>query len=359
MRGRQLRGRARHSGTAAAPSATPSRSIELTTRSPSARPRTTSVNSQFAMPVSIVRAASVPRRGVEHVDGLVGQHDGRRHAQHVVALVEHDLDVRAVAREQAGFLGVVEFRLDLDRARLFLLIEHVRRHAPHVTRERPVGKRVEADARRQPGLDPRRVDLVDRRADVQAGRVDEVDGRRRRDADGRGRDELAELAVDFRDDAAERSAQLAALELRFRDVDARFGDARRVLGRRAARPRSTPLCPAPDPWLPPTRAVWSWSLMRRSASRFATAAITQASRARERDARASRSDSSSSALMSSFHSSSSSAPCSTRSPSLTGRLAILPAERGRQPRSPARVDGARARVRDRGGDGAAIDGRRG
>ena len=81
---------------------------------------------------------------------LSGRIDGRRHPQHAVALVEDDLDVGAVAREQAGLLGVVELGFDLDRAGLLLLIEYVRRHAAHVARERTVGECVEADARRQP-----------------------------------------------------------------------------------------------------------------------------------------------------------------------------------------------------------------
>ena len=173
------------------------------------------------------------RRFVEDEHGLVGQDHGRRQAQHVGAFLEHDLDVGAVAREQPGFLGVVELRFDLDRARLLLLVEHVRRDAAHVPRKRAVGKRVEADAGRQPRAHARRVDLVDRRADVQARSVDEIDGRRRRDADRRRRDELAELAVDLGDDAGERRVELRALEMCFRDVDARVGDSRRILGRGA------------------------------------------------------------------------------------------------------------------------------
>ena len=90
-------------------------------------------------------------------------------------------------------------------------------------------------------------------------------------------------------------------------------------------------CLALGRWLPPTRDARSCSFMRRSASRFATFAVTHTSRARERDARASRSASSSSALMSSFQSSSSNAPASTRSPSLTGRLAIWPPSAGERP----------------------------
>ena len=48
------------------------------------------------------------------------------------------------------------------------------------------------------------VDLIDRRADVKAARVDEIDGRRSRNSDRRRRDELAELAVDLGDDSRER-----------------------------------------------------------------------------------------------------------------------------------------------------------
>jgi hypothetical protein len=55
--GAELRG---YSGVTAAPSTTPSRSMELTTRSPLSTPRTISVNSQFAMPVSTGREAIVP-----------------------------------------------------------------------------------------------------------------------------------------------------------------------------------------------------------------------------------------------------------------------------------------------------------
>ncbi len=191
------------------------------------------MNSQFAMPVSIGSRGDRARGVVEYEHGLVGQDHGRRQAQHVGALVEHDLDVGAVAREEPGLLGVVELGFDLDRARLLLLIEHVRRHAAHVPRERAVGKGVEADPCGQAGADARRVDLVDRRADVQARSVDQIDGRRRRDADRRRRDELAELAVDLGDDAGERRAELRALEMGFRDVDARIGDSRRIFGRGA------------------------------------------------------------------------------------------------------------------------------
>src|SRR5262245_13029872 len=49
-----------YSGVTAAPSTTPSRSMELTTRSPFSMPRRISVNSQFEMPVSTVRDAIVP-----------------------------------------------------------------------------------------------------------------------------------------------------------------------------------------------------------------------------------------------------------------------------------------------------------
>src|SRR6185436_18177310 len=70
----------------------------------------------------------------------------------------------------------------------------------------------------------------------------------------------------------------------------------------------------------------------------------QDSRARERAARASRSESVSSALMSVFQSSSSSAPASTRSPSLTGKLAIWPPSAGDKPARRQAATGPRSAV---------------
>ena len=137
-----------YSGVTAAPSTTPSRSIELTTRSPAARPATISVNSQLAMPVSTGRAAIVPVAASNTNTVLSGKDDRGREPQRVGALLENHLDVGAVAGEQACLLRIVELGLDLDRASLFFLVEHVRRHAPHVARKRLPGKGVETKPRR-------------------------------------------------------------------------------------------------------------------------------------------------------------------------------------------------------------------
>ncbi len=71
--------------------------------------------------------------------------------------------------------------------------------------------------------------------------------------------------------------------------------------------------------------------IKRSASRSATSAMTQDSRERDTAARASRVARSSSALMSSFQSSSNNSPDSTLSPSTTGKLAIWPPIAGDRP----------------------------
>ncbi len=93
------------------------------------------MNSQLAMPVSMGRAAIVPVAASNTNTVLSGRITdvGSRSAS--ARSLEHHLDVGAVAGEQPGFLRVVELGLDLDRAGLLLLIEHVRRHAAHVPRE--------------------------------------------------------------------------------------------------------------------------------------------------------------------------------------------------------------------------------
>ena len=134
-----------------------------------------------------------------------------------------------------------------------------------------------------------------------------------------------------RDHAGKRRAQLGALELRARDVDARVGDARRVLrGRAAGRARLCLALRLVGGFLrrePLDRAASSSARRRASRRRPSRRLRARASARRVRRA----ATASSSALMSSFQSSSSSSPSSTRSPFLTGSNAIWPPSAGDRP----------------------------
>ena len=98
------------------------------------------------------------------------------------------------------------------------------------------------------------------------------------------------------------------------------------------------------------------SFVERSASRLATSATTHASRARERDARASRSDERQLGFEVVVPELEQQRAGFDALAVLDGQVRDLPAERRRQAGAATRVDGAGARVRDRGGDGAAFGG---
>jgi predicted PurR-regulated permease PerM len=154
-----------------------------------------------------------------------------RHAYDVVAPVEDHLDVGAVADQQgARLVRGDEVRFDVHRPRLGFEIEHVGRHPAHTAREVLITEGVERDAHDHVGTDAAGVDLVDRGAHVRAARVDQVDGRRRGDADGGRGDELTQLAVDLRHDAGERGAQACLRKRGLRHRHLRFGHASRLRG---------------------------------------------------------------------------------------------------------------------------------
>ena len=169
---------------------------------------------QFARPVVMVRCSSTPGRRDEDEHTIALLDRSGRNAQRIGARVQHDLHVRAVAHQQdLGLLGIAELDFHVDGARLLLDVEHVGRDAPHVALELAIRERVDADASRHVEADRGRVDLVDRRGDVQAAVVDQVHRGRGRDA-GRGGDgHLAELSGDLRDDAGERCAQIGARQV--------------------------------------------------------------------------------------------------------------------------------------------------
>ena len=85
--------------------------------------------------------------GVDHQHAPAFEQRRGRHAQHVLARVEHDLDVGAVADQQpARGFRVVEGRLDVHGARLLLDRGDVGRDPPHLARKRLAGQGVERDA---------------------------------------------------------------------------------------------------------------------------------------------------------------------------------------------------------------------
>ena len=94
------------------------------------------------------------------------------------------------------------------------------------------GEGIERNARRQADLDARSIHLVDWRGDIKAGVVDEVDGRRRRNAGRRRRRVLTLLAGDFSDDAGKRRFQHGSAQRRASGLDASLGGG--DLGRRGA-----------------------------------------------------------------------------------------------------------------------------
>ena len=208
-----------------APAFTPARSSDVTTLSPAASPSTTSVYSQFESPVFSLRSStsrpsptssSTRPPSSSAAVGTRSTSGARR---------QHHLDVGAVAHQQpADLRRVVERRLDVDRARLFLDRCYVRRDTPDLAGKRLSRQRVERDAHRAGrSRDLRRIDLVHRRLHVQARLVDQVDRRRRRHAWRRGRRVLAHLADDLGDRAVERRNQHRASLLRVREPDVRLG----------------------------------------------------------------------------------------------------------------------------------------
>ncbi len=154
-----------------------------------------------------------------------------------------------------------------------------------------------------------------------------------------------------------RRVELRALEVRLRHVDARLRDAALRPRPRCTRPPSTLRGPRLDRPPPRTRAVGraaSSSARHRVWRRLRS---THASRARDREARASRSESVELGLdVRRSRARAAVSPASTRSPSATGRFAIWPPSAGDKAGAAARVDGACAGVRDRRGDGAALGG---
>ncbi len=81
------------------------------------------------------------------------------------------------------------------------------------------------------------IDLVDRRGEVEAAIVDQVDRRRGGDADRRGRHVLVEFAVDLGDHAIEWGDQTGLLQPCIGQGDARLADRRSRLGGLAGRGR--------------------------------------------------------------------------------------------------------------------------
>ena len=118
---------------------------------------------------------------LEHQDpGAFDQGRGGN-AQGVRFGVEDDLDVRRGAGQQTrGELRVVEDDFDLDGAILLLEVEDIGSHPVHAAGEVPIPVRVDSYPDQLAGGDPGRVDLVHRSADVDAGRIQDVDHRRHR-----------------------------------------------------------------------------------------------------------------------------------------------------------------------------------
>ena len=160
--------------------------------------------------------------GAEQQRAVARQKGRGRDAQHVVAGVHHHLDIGAVADQQVADVGrAVELDLHFDGARLLLQRQHVGGDAAQLAGEMLAAVGVEADAATHADLELGGVDLVDRRRDVEAGIVDEVDGGQGHDAGRRGRQVFADLAVHLGDDAVEGRSYDGA-----RGVGARGGDAR-------------------------------------------------------------------------------------------------------------------------------------
>jgi len=74
---------------------------------------------------------------------------------------------RRVGRESAALANALGLSLDE--------VEDIRRNAPYVARKRAVGERIETDSSSQTRPDARRIDLVDRCADIDRLRIEEVD----------------------------------------------------------------------------------------------------------------------------------------------------------------------------------------
>ncbi len=205
---------------------------------------------------------------------------------------------------------------------------------------------VDRDSHRLAGAHTRRVDLVERRLDVQAGVVDQVDRRRRRHAGRRRRRVLADLADDLGHRAVERRATTV------RRCSTRVTLTRACAWRTSAFAAAQPArrasasaralsSPALD------TKPWSRSAAWRCASRSAAAALVHASPARLRAVSSCASASVCCACWSSFHSFISSWPFLTRSPSLTANTSMRPPDDRRQLRALACLDGAGTRVGDR------------
>ena len=126
---------------------------------------------------------------------------------------EDHLDIGAVARQHAAAVfRIDELHFDVDGARLLLQVEDIGRHASHASREDLFGEGVQGDVGRHADADRGGVHFVDRRRHVEAADVHQVHGRRRRDTHGRGRHELADLAIDLGYDTGERRAQACLVE---------------------------------------------------------------------------------------------------------------------------------------------------
>ena len=151
--------------------------------------------------------------GVQDVEFVAIDQCRGRYPRHVLAGGENDLDVGTVSHQQRLELRrIIELDFDVDRARLFLPIKHVRSDPPNVATELLPGKGVNADPPRLPDDDFWRVDLVHGRGYIEAGVIDQIHRRRCRNARwGRG-GELTDFARDFGNDAGERSAQIGGRE---------------------------------------------------------------------------------------------------------------------------------------------------
>ena len=158
---------------ARAPSFTSARSRETTTASPAARPLLTSAKLQFRSPIS---TGTADERPVAQDQGLLAVDQGvAGDAQDAVAGVEDDLDVGRAAGQQRPREGrVVQVHLDLEGAALLLHVHHVRRDAGQAAGEGPAGIGVDRDPHRLARAHPPHVHLVERRADVDRVRVEQL-----------------------------------------------------------------------------------------------------------------------------------------------------------------------------------------
>ena len=150
--------------------------------------------------------------GAEHQHGAILLDRLGGHAQHVVAAFDDGFDIGAVAHQQALLGRRVEIGFDIDRARLLFHFGHIGRNASHLAAEGLAGHGVERDACGLARLDPGGIDFVHRRADVQAGVVDQIDRRRGGDAGRRGRGVFADFTGDARHDAGKRRGERGAFQ---------------------------------------------------------------------------------------------------------------------------------------------------